>query len=63
MNINSLYIVTGIDTDIQEKFEYEQPSLSKAIEIYDILKDQEDINSLVILEYDLLKQQYHMIEI
>jgi hypothetical protein len=60
---DSIYIVTGIDTDIQEKFEYEESTLSKAIEIYGVLKTQDDINSLVVLEYNLLKQQYHMIEI
>lgn len=61
--MNSLYVVTGIDTNIKEKFEYEEPTLERAIEIYNSLKDESDISGLVILEYNLSEKQYHMIDV
>ena len=59
--MNSLYIVTGIDKDTKEKFEYEEVTLQRAMEIYNKLKDESDITGLIILEYDLIEKQYHMI--
>ena len=59
--MNSLYIVTGIDTDTKEKFEYEEPTLKRAMEIYNSLKDADDISNLIVLEYDLIEKQYHMV--
>ena len=61
--MNSLYIVTGKDTDTNEKFEYEEPTIQKALEIYNQLKDADDITGLIILEYNLITKQYHMISI
>jgi len=58
--MNNLYIVTGIDTDTKEKFEYEEPTLTRAMEIYNSLKDESDISNLLILEYDLIEKQYHI---
>ena len=58
--MNNLYIVTGIDTDTKEKFKYEEPTLTKAMEIYNSLKDESDISNLLILEYDLIEKQYHI---
>jgi hypothetical protein len=61
--MNSLYIVTGIDTDTKDKFEYEEFTLQKAMEIYNSLKDESDISGLVILEYNLSEKRYHIIEV
>lgn len=60
--MNNLYIVTGIDTDTKEKFEYEEPILTRALEIYNNLKDADDISNLIVLEYDLISKQYYMID-
>ncbi len=61
--MNSLYIVTGIDTDINKKFEYEEPTLQRAMEIYNSLKDESDISGLAILEYNLSEKRYHIVDI
>jgi len=60
--MNSLYIVTGIDTDTKDKFEYEEPTLQRAMEIYNSLKDADDVSNLMVLEYNLKEKQYHMID-
>ena len=61
--MNNLYIVTGIDTDTSEKFEYEESSLLKAMEIYNSLKNDTDINGLSVLEYNLIGKRDHMVSI
>jgi len=61
--MNSLYIVTGVDTDTKDKFEYEESTLQRAMEIYNKLKDENDISGLVILEYNLSEKRYHIIDI
>jgi len=61
--MNNLYIVTGIDTDTKEKFEYEEATLQRAMEIYNKLKDESDISGLVVLEYNLNEKGYHIIEV
>lgn len=59
---NNLFIVTGIDTEINDKVEYEESSLEHALEIYNTLKDDADITNLNILQYDLVSQEYHIID-
>lgn len=59
--MNSLYIVTGVDTDTKEKFEYEEPTFQRVMEIYNSLKDKSDISNLMILEYNLSEKQYHIV--
>lgn len=61
--MNSLYVVTGVDTDTKDKFEYEEPTLQRAMEIYNSLKDESDITGLVVLEYNLTEKRYHMIDV
>lgn len=60
---NSLYIVTAIDTDTKEKQEYEFGNISHALEIYNTLKNDNTIDNLLILEYDFLTKQYHIMEV
>jgi hypothetical protein len=43
--------------------EYECGNLTEAKEIYNTLKGQSDIENLIVLEYDLTAQQYHIVEI
>lgn len=59
--MNSLYIITGIDIDTKEKFEYEEATIQRAMEIYNSLKDADDVSNLMVLEYDLIEKQYHMV--
>lgn len=61
--MNRLYIVTGVDTDNNEKFEYEESTIQKALEIYNQLKDADDVKELMVLEYDLIGKQYHMVSL
>lgn len=60
---NSLYIVRATDKDTMENMEYEFSSLDHAREIYNSLVGQSDIKNLVVLEYDLVSKQYHIVNI
>lgn len=60
--MNSIYVVTGIDTDTG-KFEYEESTLLKAMEIYNSLKSDSDITGLAVLEYSLSEKRYHAVSI
>lgn len=56
-----IYIVNAFDTDTNEHIQYEESSLAKANVIIETLKNDPDIQSIQILEYDTVNKQYHII--
>jgi len=59
---NNLFIVKATDTDTNENMEYEHSCLEHARDTYNTLKRQQDIENLIVLEYDFTSKKYYLIE-
>lgn len=58
-----MFVVTGIDTDLNQKIEYEYESFDHALETYRSLKQDNTVENLTFLEYDLITRTYHMVDV
>lgn len=56
-----IYIINAVDTDTNERLQYEESSLTKANVIADSLKSDPDVTNITILEYNTVSKQYHII--
>lgn len=59
---NLLYIVSYKDSYVEgETCQYEEIDFNKALEIYEILKGQDGVEGLAILEYNMMSKKYKLI--